>query len=104
MSTIEAKTIVKKYAEKLRSARFPFDAIYLYGSCARGQAHEWSDVDVAVISPVLGEVLGAEQFQLWRLRRDVDSRIEPYGMTPEDFENNNDPMVHEIKTTGERIV
>ncbi|PIR47071.1 MAG: nucleotidyltransferase [Candidatus Vogelbacteria bacterium CG10_big_fil_rev_8_21_14_0_10_45_14] len=104
MSTIDAKIVVKKYADKLRSAHFPFDAIYLYGSYAKGQGREWSDIDVAVISPVLGDVLGDEHFKLWRLRRGVDSRIEPYGMTPEDFENNNDPMVHEIKTTGERIV
>ena len=77
--------------------------MYLYGSYAKGQAREWSDIDVAVISPVLGNVLGDEQFQLWRLRRDVDSRIEPYGMTQQDFENNNDPMVRAIKTTGETI-
>ena len=103
MSTTEAKTIVKRYAEKLRSVGFPFTSMYLYGSYAKGQAREWSDIDVAVISPVLGNMLGDEHFQVWRLRRDVDSRIEPYGMTQQDVENNNDPMEHEIKNTGERI-
>ena len=100
MPTVEAKKIVLQYAEKLRAAQFPFDALYLFGSYAKGEQRENSDIDVAVISPILRDTIRDEEFTLWRLRRAVDSRIDPHGFTPEDFANDVDPMVYEIKQTG----
>lgn len=37
------------------------------------------------------------------MREGIDDRIEPIGFTVKDFQNNIDPMVHEIKKTGIRI-
>ena len=53
MPEIKAKKIVKEYAEKLKEENYPFSAIYLFGSYAKGEAHKWSDIDVAVISEKL---------------------------------------------------
>lgn len=36
----------------------------------------------------------------WKHTIDVDSRIEPISFTPEDFKNNEDPMVYEVKKAG----
>lgn len=35
---------------------------------------------------------------------DVDTRIEPYGFTVSDFKDKANPMAHEIKKTGIRVV
>ena len=35
---------------------------------------------------------------------DVDTRIEPYGFTVSDFKDNANPMAHEIRKTGIRVV
>ena len=103
MSRIEAKKIVKRYAEILRENNYPFSAIYLFGSCAREKAHKWSDIDVAIVSDKLKKDYDKNRFKLWYLRRKVDTRIEPHPFTVKDFNVVNSPLVEEIKKTGIRI-
>ncbi len=103
MSKIKAKKIVKKYAEKLKKENYPFSAIYLFGSYAKGRTHKWSDIDVAVVSDRLKKNWNKNEDILWRYTIDVDSKIEPHGFTVEDFKENADPMVSEIKKTGVRV-
>lgn len=100
----EAKKIVKKYAKELRINKFPFKEIYLFGSFARNKVHKWSDVDVAVISDELKTNWDKKEDLLWHIRRKVNSRIEPIGFTVKDFQDENDPMVYEIKKNGIRII
>lgn len=104
MSKVEAKKIVKKYAEKLKEKKYPFSAIYLFGSHAKNKARKWSDIDVAVISDKLKGNKDKDRFLLWHIRREVDSMIEPHGFTVKDFQDDSDPMVYEIKKTGIKIV
>ena len=103
MSKVEAKKIVKKYAEKLKEENYPFSAIYLFGSHAKGSSHKWSDIDVAIISDKLKKSRDENENLLWHIRREVDSMIEPYGFTVKDFQDIDDPMVYEIKKTGIKI-
>ena len=104
MSNIKAKKIVKKYAEKLKKENYPFSAVYLFGSHAKGKAHKWSDIDVAVVSDKMKRNRDKNRFLLWQIRREVDTTIEPHGFTVKDFQDINDPMVYEIRKTGIRIV
>lgn len=103
MSKSQAKKIVREYARILRAADYPFHAIYLFGSQVMGKAKAWSDIDVAVVSDKLKRNEDKNRFLLWRIRREVDTRIEPHGFTAEDFRDNSDPLVYEIKKTGVRI-
>ena len=51
--------------------------IFLYGSAVRGESHTDSDIDIAVVvDHIEGDFLDAE-IRLYRIRRDVDDRIEP---------------------------
>ena len=77
-------------------------AAYLYGSQVKGVATEWSDIDLAVISPDFSQDLFQERLGLLRLAAQVDDRIEPRPFTPEDF-NENDPLASEIRRTGLRV-
>lgn len=103
MRKTEVKKIVEKYAEKLKEENYPFSAIYLFGSYAKGKAHKWSDIDVAVISEKLKKNRDQNENLLWHIRRNVDLMIEPYGFTAEDFQNRCDPIANEIKNTGIKI-
>ena len=103
MSKVEAKKIVKHYAEKLKAENYPFFAIYLFGSQVKGKTHKGSDIDVAVISDKLKRNIDKNRFLLWDLRLDVDTRIEPHGFTIKNFQDECNPMAREIKKTGIRV-
>lgn len=103
MSRVKAEKLVKQYARALKKARYPFSALYLFGSYAKGSAHQWSDIDVAVISDRLKKNRDKNRFLLWDLRMGVDTRIEPHGFTVEEFANSADPLAYEIKKTGIRL-
>lgn len=104
MPNAQIKTIVKKYANVLRKENYPFLNLYLFGSYAKGRAHKWSDIDIAIVTDHIKRNRMNNSFLLWKMRRKVDTRIEPHSFTKKEFANNADPIVHEIKKTGIRIV
>jgi predicted nucleotidyltransferase len=53
------------------------ELIVLYGSYARGNWHKDSDIDVAVIFDILKGNPIDLSINLYKLRRDIDLRIEP---------------------------
>lgn len=103
MSRVQAQKIAKEYANALRERGFLFSRVYLFGSQATGNAKLNSDIDVAVISDKLKLNWNENEDLLWRYSLGVHPKIEPLGFTREDFRNNADPIVHEIKTTGIRV-
>ena len=103
MSKANAKKIAERFGAKLKAANYPFSALYLFGSYAVGTPHKGSDIDIAVLSDKLKKNWNENEELLWKLGVEVDCRIEPIGFTPEDFENEIDPMVREVKKTGIRV-
>jgi predicted nucleotidyltransferase len=78
------------------------DAAYVYGSQTRGTSTEWSDIDVAVISPDFTSDRFEERVMLMRLAAQIDDRIEPHPFTPWDFQS-SDPLADEVRNTGIRV-
>ncbi len=103
MSRSEVEKIVKNYKRALKKAGYPFSAVYLFGSYAKGDAREESDIDIAVLSDKLRKNWNKNEEILWKLGADVDLRIEPVGFTPEDFENSVDPIVREVRENGIKV-
>ena len=67
---------VEKYADVITKELSP-NAIILYGSYAKGNPHDESDIDVAVIfNGFSGDWLETSS-RLWRLGREVSYDIEP---------------------------
>lgn len=94
---------IKKYIRTLRENNISIWRLYMFGSHARGSAHAESDIDLAIFWDQ-DEIDGFdEDVQLMRLTRNVDLSIEPHSFSRKDFEN-PDPFVHQIITTGERIL
>ena len=103
MSRTEVKSIVKRYAKKLEAHGYPIDAVYLFGSYAKGNPKKDSDIDVAVVSDKMKTNRENNYLKLWEARLDVDTRIEPHGFTILEFAGKSDPLVYEIKKHGVRI-
>jgi predicted nucleotidyltransferase len=77
------------------------EAAYVYGSQVKGTFTEWSDIDLAVISPDFADPF-QERLALMRLAAQIDDRIEPHPFTPQDFDASN-PLASEIRRTGVRV-
>lgn len=90
---------VKNYGELLRNSNFPMtiDKMYLFGSYARGNPKKDSDIDVAlIVKRWKGNYFDVMPL-LWKIRRDVDMRIEPHVIVPqEDYAG----FLNEIQRTG----
>lgn len=93
---------VKRFLEAASEGRH-VTAAYVYGSEARHEAHQWSDIDVAVISPDFAADLFASQVALMKLAAKVDLRIEPRAFSPDSFCINN-PLAGVIRETGVRVI
>ena len=73
-----ALTAVHNYLRALQSHGLPVRFGVVFGSQATGQANEWSDIDLLVVSPLFdGPRQRRDVDLLWRLAARTDSRIEP---------------------------
>ena len=68
--------VVREYANVVAKELSPA-AIVLYGSYAKGNAHNDSDIDVAVIFDGFTGNWHETSSMLWRLRRNISFEIEP---------------------------
>lgn len=66
-----------KIYKQLLSKHRKFDEMILFGSHAKGNAREDSDVDVAIVVDTLTGDYFSTRPLLWKIRRVVDDRIEP---------------------------
>ena len=74
---------------------------YLFGSFAKGNEKEESDIDIALVLENMPDFFYAQK-QLMKLRRKIDLRIEPHPIKEQDF-NSLNPFAYEIKKTGIEI-
>ena len=100
MDKTEALNIARKFTILVKN-NYDCKQVFLFGSYARGTNREESDIDVAVILDEFENVMDM-QLELMRLRRQIDSRIEPHPFREADF-NVTNPIAHEILTYGQRI-
>jgi uncharacterized protein len=100
MDKADALNIANKYADAVR-ANYDFSKIYLFGSYAKGNYNDDSDIDIAVILKDYSNLIDM-QLELMRLRRKIDSRIEPHPFREREFTLSN-PMVNEIIRYGQEI-
>jgi uncharacterized protein len=100
MDKKDAIILVQQYAAAIHS-KFDFNRIILFGSYAKGNFHEDSDIDIAVIFDDYSNMFDM-QLELMRLRRKIDSRIEPHPFRESEFVSSN-PLVYEILKHGQEI-
>ncbi|HPO16592.1 MAG TPA: nucleotidyltransferase domain-containing protein [Candidatus Hydrogenedentes bacterium] len=94
------KTIVRKIKQYLRglpkAGIHPKSAV-LFGSFARGDAHEYSDIDLIVVAPEFDRPFGIHKTKkLWRATLEADIRIEPIPCGERQWETDNASPILEI--------
>ena len=53
----ELKKTIEKYIAKI-SQYYKVDAVYLFGSFAKGKQRQWSDIDLAIVSKDIKDEIG----------------------------------------------
>lgn len=100
MDKIDAIDSAKKYAIAIKG-KYDCQRIILFGSYAKGNYNEDSDIDIAIVFADYNNLLDM-QLELMRIRRKIDSRIEPHPFRERDF-NLSNPLVNEIMAYGKEI-
>ena len=99
----EIKKIASAYRVRLEKAGIPVDRIVVFGSYARGTERKDSDIDICVVSPILGKdemmELGKLSFLKWKL----DNRIEAHPVSSKDYKTVATPFISEIQKYGIEI-
>ena len=94
--------IVQKYVKKICD-NYKVYAIILFGSYAKGTENEDSDIDIAIITDDIKNDICEEELNLMRLRRKIDTRIEPHLIRIEDYKNAETPFIKEVIDTGIKV-
>lgn len=101
-TTTEIRKIAKALAKELERNRIIVDKIILYGSYARGNPHDHSDIDLVVVSPSFrGKKILDIQEELARVFSKYLPIIEPIGYSSQDFQTAEpETLLGEIKRSG----
>lgn len=93
---------ITAFLERLNAEGIQVTAAYLFGSQLTGKADEWSDIDVAIVSPQISDDRFEERVKLTRIAFSVDERIEPLPFNPQTF-TSDDPLVRQILYIGQPL-
>lgn len=94
--------IVQKYVETI-CENYNVYAIILFGSYAKGTSNDDSDIDIAVITDDFNNDIIDEELNLMRLRRSIDTRIEPHLIRIQDYKEAGTPFIREVIDTGIKV-
>ena len=93
--------IIDQYLKLLKTTDIKVEEAYVFGSYVRGNFHENSDIDLALVISDLNDRFEM-QTELLKLGRNFDYIIEPHPFNKKDF-NHLHPLTHEILTLGVRV-
>lgn len=92
--------VITEFLQKVRS-RHSLKQAYLFGSYAKGTAVASSDIDLALVFDHLDHSgLFDEAFEVFHEAQELNPFLEPICFSREEFEDEQTPIVYEIKHTG----
>ena len=95
------RQVVNAFIKELKKRKIKISKVILYGSRASGRAHEYSDIDVAVVSPDFGKDRYQEGARLFEIACAIDPRIEPVPISLSSYnEDTWIPIIYEIRKNG----
>ncbi len=100
-SQADLRNIIDKFV-MLVSQDFPLRGVYLFGSYAKGNPGEYSDIDLAIVSDKFegSRFFDKQKLNNFILKTSIDLEIHPF--KTDDFTEDN-PFVKEILETGIKI-
>jgi predicted nucleotidyltransferase len=104
MSQIDAINIVRAYLMVLKKAGLTIDKAFLYGSYARNEANEDSDIDLMLVSSMFDTDDDYVLSKPWLYSTKVDHRIEPLSIGLQRFISDDaSPIIEIVRQTGIEI-
>ncbi|MEK7127206.1 MAG: nucleotidyltransferase domain-containing protein [Patescibacteria group bacterium] len=100
----DAIKTTRKYISKLKKGGLDVKSAFLFGSFARGTQNKDSDIDVCVISSSFGKDYFADMVKLRTMTYDIDYRIEPIPLTPDDLKDPYSSLSTEIRNYGVKVI
>lgn len=100
MKRSEGLRIARRFREALLAEGYPVQRVLVFGSVARGEATEDSDLDIAVIGEPFAATRHEENMAFRRLCWGIDTRIEPFSLHPDDFEKPYFALPREVEREG----
>jgi predicted nucleotidyltransferase len=97
------RRVIGQYLTSLRDHGFQIQDAILFGSYASGQANQWSDIDLALVSNEFEGVRFKDKNKIRKITISVSTDLEVLPFNPRDFTPSN-PLVREILDTGIRVV
>ncbi|MEI8132543.1 MAG: nucleotidyltransferase domain-containing protein [Leptolinea sp.] len=96
---------VSRYLDALKQKGVQVHFGVIFGSQATGRAHQWSDIDLLVISPQFDGIRRREDINLlWHVAADTDNRIEPIPIGLHQFETEDgSPLLTIARREGQII-
>jgi len=88
--------------QKLRNANLGFAEAYLFGSFAKGNQHDNSDIDIAIVLKDNVNHTFDTDVQLMVIRKGEETIIEPHAFSKEEFDYQV-PIVNQILKYGIKI-
>ncbi len=106
MDRKETLSKVSEYIRILNDSGLLIDKAFLFGSAARNDWNEGSDIDVMLVSKRFDDSSDDLAYGLiWKLTRKVDRRIEPFAVGLFRFDNDEvSPLLQIVKKEGIPIV
>ena len=99
----EVIALIRTFVEDLRRD-FPINRAFLFGSYARGQIKDYSDIDLALICPAITSANSFELNQkIFHRAMLFNVELEPICFSPEEFEQEQLPIIQDIKQSGVEI-
>ena len=75
----------------------------LFGSYAKGNETEWSDIDIALVSEIFDGDRIADKDKIRKITLSISSELEVVPFPPNDF-NEQNPFAREILKTGIKLI
>jgi len=98
----KVKRIIKRYVKELKKNNIPIDEMILFGSYAKGNYNEYSDIDLLIVSPIFKGDRIEDRDKIRKITLKVSSEIEVLPCSREEFKEKN-PFIKDIIKTGIRI-
>jgi len=96
--------MIKKYLQLLKQEGLIIDKAFLYGSYVRNEENKNSDIDLLLVSSQINVSDDDQIGKIWALTRKVNSKIEPYLISSDKYQNDDiSPIIQIVKQEGIEI-
>lgn len=102
MDKNDALRISRGYLKRLKNSDIGFTEAYLFGSFAKGNQHDNSDIDLAIVLNENVIHTFDTDVQLMIHRKGEETIIEPHAFSKDEFDHNL-PIVYQIIKYGIKI-